>query len=107
MSDKNKGLKQYSYLSRYTSVPVMGDSTAGRQYHGTVKWIDMEDIEYTIYSCKGGETLENLALNFYGNPQYWWVIADANRIIDSFKPLEEGMSLKIISLNDIKFVKRW
>lgn len=106
MSDTYKGLKSYSYLSRYSSVPVMGDTTAGKQYHGTVKWID-EEASYTIYRCGINDTLERIALNLYGNPQYWWVIADFNRIVDPFAKLKEGQELKIVSLNDITFTKRW
>lgn len=106
MADEEKGLKSYSYMSRYSSVPVMGDSANGKQYHGTVKWINPE-LSYNIYKCGVHDTLEKIALNLYGNPQYWWIIADFNRIIDPFAELEEGRELKIISMSDVEFVQRW
>lgn len=101
--DKEVGLKQYSYLSRYTSVPLMHDAK-GNQYHGTVKWT--EETTGSTYKVKVGDTLEKIALAYYGNPNFWWVVADANRILDPFEELEEGRVLKIISLNDIKFTQR-
>lgn len=40
----------------------------------------------STYVTKPGDTLQGLANIYYGDPQYWWVIADHNP--DIFYPLE-------------------
>jgi hypothetical protein len=106
MASIEVGLKRYEYLSRYASVPVMRDLKDGTQYHGTVSWI-RDDIPYNIHKVKMGDTLYKLALLYYGNPTLYWVIADFNKIINVDIPLKVDSELKIISLNDIEFRKRF
>jgi nucleoid-associated protein YgaU len=45
---------------------------------------------------KGGERLDVIAHKYYGDEDYWWVIALANRIMDPFT-LEVGRRLRIPS----------
>jgi hypothetical protein len=39
---------------------------------------------YYPYSVKEGERLDNLAHNYYGNPDYFWLVGLANSIIDPY-----------------------
>ena len=41
-----------------------------------------------------GDTLENLSFKYYGDPVYWWLIADDNELFDPHT-LEIGTLLNI------------
>lgn len=50
------------------------------------------------------DTLDKLALSYYNNPTYWWVIAYFNDIQDAFVKLSDRYSvLKIPAINSIIF----
>jgi len=51
-----------------------------------------EDITHTL---KDGETLQNIAFRYYGDSGKWYIIAEANNIINPFKDLVPGLQLKI------------
>jgi hypothetical protein len=45
-----------------------------------------------------------LALKYYNNPTFWWVIAYFNDIQDPFKPLKDKRdTIKIPSISSIEF----
>lgn len=39
---------------------------------------------YKLHTVEVGDTLDTLALFYYGNPTYYWIIADYNDIFDPF-----------------------
>ena len=104
MSDRFIGYKEYGYLSRYASVPLMADKQ-GKTYHGVVKWL--KDNATNTYVCEQGDTLQRIAYKQYGSPILWWVVADINRIVDPFVTLEEGKRLKLVGLGNIEWHKRF
>ena len=53
----------------------------------------VEAIEHVL---KAGERLDHLAHRYYGDSDYWWVIAVANRIQDPFA-LVPGTRLRVPS----------
>ena len=53
-----------------------------------------EDINDTLYMVKDGDKLTNIAFRFYNNPLLWFLIADANGIINPFE-LESGKNIII------------
>jgi nucleoid-associated protein YgaU len=55
------------------------------------------------HKVKDGDTLDSLALYYYNNPTYYWVIADFNRIQDPYLELEVGRILKIPTFSNIAF----
>lgn len=55
----------------------------------------------TFHVVKASDELDYLAHNYYGESKYWWVIADANNIINPWK-LEVGTNLVIPDLDYIK-----
>lgn len=56
------------------------------------------DIVYTVIE---GQNLTSIAYKFYGEPLYWYIIADMNNIINPFD-LPIGMKLVIPNLD--KFI---
>lgn len=98
----NKQFKEYNYFSRYTSFPIYYNTVDKKYIYGITSQL-ATDIPYVLYKVKLYDTLDSIALDYYNNPTLYWVICDFNRIQDPYIELEEGMTLKIPSLSDIKF----
>ena len=58
------------------------------------------DIIYTI-TDKTKNRLDVIASMYYRNPQYWWIIAIANDIIDPLTELKIGTTIRIPPLLSI------
>lgn len=52
---------------------------------------ETDDYVVTEY----GDRLDNIAFDYYGNSNLWWVIAVANNIHDAPIGLEEGIILRL------------
>ena len=50
------------------------------------------DLQHTV---KDGETLQNIAYRYYGDSGKWYLIAEANQILNPFKELEMGTIIRI------------
>lgn len=50
------------------------------------------DIQHIV---KDGETLQNIAFRYYGDSGKWYIIAEANKILNPFKELEMGNLIRI------------
>lgn len=48
-----------------------------------------------LHTLKEGETLQELAAFQYGDSGLWYIIAEANNILNPFKELKPGMILLI------------
>jgi nucleoid-associated protein YgaU len=48
-----------------------------------------------LYTVRAGDRLDNLAALFYGNPEKFWLIGDANAAMDVDDLLEPGRQLLI------------
>lgn len=55
---------------------------------------DPTDIVYTVESFYEGR-LDNIAAAFYGEPRYWWFIAQYNKILDPATEIVAGRVLLI------------
>jgi nucleoid-associated protein YgaU len=56
------------------------------------------------HEVKPEDTLDSLALTYYNNPTYWWVIAYFNKILDPFAVLYLSRTIiKIPNITGIKF----
>ena len=63
------------------------------------------NTEYVIHMIKDTDTLDSLALKYYGRPDLFWVIADFNRIHDPYIKLDEQYNfLNIPSLAGIRYM---
>jgi nucleoid-associated protein YgaU len=100
---KNKIYANFDYLSRYSSVPYYYDTLSGKEVFGIGTNL-RNDTEYVTHKVKSNDTLNSLALKYYNNPTFWWIIAYFNDIQDAFKPLRNKYkTLKIPSITSIEF----
>ena len=100
---KNKNYAKFDYLSRYSSVPYYYDTLANREFYGIGSNIKT-NAEFITHEVKSNDTLHSLALYYYNNPTFWWVIAYFNDIQDSFKPLKNKYeTLKIPNIASVEF----
>ena len=75
----------------------------GKYYYGLTSHLITEDTSFVAHKVKRGDTLDSLALYYYNNPTYYWVIADFNKIRDPYLDLEEGRTLRIPTFSNIAF----
>ena len=98
----NKQYKTYNNLSRYSVYPIYYN-TLDKKFEGSITgWVD-NTTPYIEHTVKEFDTLDSLALYYYGNPVYYWIIADYNRIQDPFENLNAGLVLKIPTFSSISF----
>lgn len=100
---KNKMYNSFDYLSRYTNVPYYYDTLTNKEIYGIGTNIN-NTTEFVTHKVRTNDTLNSLALKYYNNPTFWWVIAYFNDIQDSLKPLHRKYeTLKIPSIASIEF----
>lgn len=100
---KNKIYAKFDYLSRYTSVPYYYDTLADREVYGIGTNVKPK-AEFFTHKVQSNDTLHSLALKYYNNPTFWWVIAYFNNVQDAFKPLKDKYeTIKIPSISNIEF----
>ena len=100
---KNKTYESFEYLSRYTNVPYYFDTIQNKEIYGIGTNLK-NNTEFLTHKIKANDTLHSLALKYYNNPTFWWVIAYFNDIQDSFKPLRDKYeTIKIPSIASIEF----
>ena len=94
--------KTYDYVSRYSVSPVYYHTLDNKYLVGRDKWLDNSTI-YQSHTVRKGDTYDSLALYYYNNPTYYWIICSYNRVLDPFELPKEGTILKIPSLSNIQF----
>lgn len=100
---KNKQYRQYDYISRYAPFPLYFNTVDKKYVYGTTAHLN-DKSEYVAHKVTMIDTLESLALKYYGRPDFYWIIADFNRISDSFITLIDFFSvIKIPSLSTLSF----
>lgn len=98
----NKQYRTYNKLSRYATVPFYYDKLNNKYVYGTSTYLN-DTTAYSIYEVKRDDTLDKLALYFYNNPTYFWIICSFNRIQDPYAELKIGEKLKIPTMSVIEF----
>lgn len=99
----NKRYNNFDYISRYTTVPYFYDTENQRDIYGIGTQLS-DKTAFVSHAVKPEDTLDALALTYYNNPTYWWVIAYFNKITDPFVSLSKKFSiLKIPSISSIEF----
>lgn len=102
---KDKKYKQYDYVSKYASFPYYYNTLDGKYIYGLTSNID-KSISYVSHIVRQGDTLDSLALTYYGRPDYYWIIADFNNILDPYTVLcEKFDTIKIPTFSSVKYVK--
>lgn len=99
-----KTYKNYDRLSRYANFPYYYNTLDNKYIYGTTSYLS-QDASAKYHKVKKGDTLDKLALIYYGNPTYFWVIADFNRILNCLDDLEIGSTLYIPSINEIEYIE--
>lgn len=100
---KNKKYATFEYTSRYTGIPYYFNKRDGREIFGLSKNM-YKDVPWVAHKVKPTDTLDSLALKYYNNPTYWWVIAYFNDIQDAFIHLIDKYSvIKVPSMRNIIF----
>lgn len=97
----NKTAKTSKYYSRYNGLFYFYNHLDDKYQLETRHWLkEFSDASReTRYVVKEGDTYDTIALEYYNNPTYYWVICDYNRITDPFTPPVEGEVLLLPSLD--------
>ena len=100
---KDKSQKRYSYISRYTPFSYYYHTLDNKYIYGLGAQLN-QDVTYVAHKVTESDTLDSLSLKYYGRPDYYWIIADFNRIQDPYTKLYGRYeSLRIPTLSDITF----
>ena len=100
---KNKQTRDYPSISRYSTIPFYYNTLDNKYVCGITKQLG-EDSDYTIHTVKKYDTLDSLALYYYGRPDLYWIIEDFNRIPNPFVDLYKKYStIKIPSISYIYY----
>ena len=100
---KNKRYAKFDYTSRYTGIPFYYNKRDEKEVYGLSKNM-LKNASWVAHKVKSNDTLDSLALSYYNNPTYWWIIAYFNDIQDAFINLKDHFEiLKIPALNGIEF----
>lgn len=100
---KNKKYVQYDYISRYTGTPTYYHTVDQKELYGLSKNM-LKNCPWVAHKVVSNDTLDKLALTYYNNPSYWWVIAYFNDIQDAFIDLKEYHEvLRIPAINSLTF----
>jgi phage tail protein X len=83
-------------MNRYQNIPVIKSST-GKQMYATSRYPDIPLSENDVYVyTTQGDRYDLLALNYYGDSSFWWIIAAANPNIDLMTlVIPEGVQIRI------------
>lgn len=98
----NETYKQHNNLSRYAIVPIFYNKLDKRYQPGFPMRLEKQ-TSFVKHEIKSGDTLDSLALYYYGNPTYYWIIADFNDILDPFLPLIVGQIINIPTFQALTF----
>lgn len=100
---KDKKYTSFDYISRYAGTPYYYHKVDQREVYGLGKNL-LKSTTWVAHKVVSTDTLDKLALKYYNNPSYWWVIAYFNDIQDAFIHLKDYFDvLKIPAINSIIF----
>ena len=68
-----KKFKEFNYISRYSSCPYYYHSIDDKYIVSTATALDDSTL-YTPHTVRLGDTYDKLALIYYNNPTYYWII---------------------------------
>ena len=101
---KDKQYVQHDSISRYAPFPIYYNEVDDKYIYGITSSL-RDDIPYVEVKVEQGDNLDILAEHYYGRPDYYWIIADYNKILDCL--IEDLYSkyktLKLPTLSNIAF----
>jgi len=99
----DKQIKTFDYTSRYASVPFYYHSVDGKWIYGIGQNVNKE-VTWVAHEVQQYDTLDSLALEYYGNPTLYWAIAYFNDIQDCFINLfDKYKMIKIPNITSVTF----
>ena len=99
----NESKKVYDYISRYTKFPYYYQELDQKYFYGITKK-KKKNITFLVHKVNDYDTLDLLALNYYGRPDFYWIIADFNGIKDPFIDLPKKFkTIRIPTLTQIYY----
>ena len=98
---KDKSSRTYFYTSRYATLPYYYNTLDKKYVYGISKNLNT-NTDYVLHNLVDSDSLDSLALKYYGRPDLFWVIADFNNLNDPYIRLVDKMSsIKIPALSGI------
>ena len=98
---KDKSSRTYFYTSRYATLPYYYNTLDKKYMYGISKNLNT-NTDYVLHNLVDSDSLDSLALKYYGRPDLFWVIANFNNLNDPYIKLVDKMSsIKIPSLSGI------
>ena len=98
----DKSYKTYNRFSRYANFPYYYNTQDKKYVYGTTAQLK-DSTPYSVHTVEQNDTLDSLALKYYNNPTYFWIIADFNRIQDPYTHLDIGSQIKIPVFSNVEF----
>lgn len=98
----DKQFDSYNRLSRYSAFPIYYNTLDNRYQGATTSYLS-PTTPYILHTVKQGDTYDQLSLDYYNNPTYFWVICSYNHVQDCFDVPQVGSLLKIPVLSAIEF----
>lgn len=100
---KNKQTKSYSSISRYSSFSLYYNKLDNKYIYQVMNQLNTE-TPFVAIKLEKNDTLESLALKYYGRPDLYWVIAWYNNINDPYiKLYNKFTNIKVPTLSSIEF----
>lgn len=99
----DKSYKAYTRLSRYNNFPYYFHTEDKKYVYGVTSQLN-DTTPYIIHVVKRNDTYDSLALYYYGNPTYYWIICDFNHIQDPIEEPQIGEQIKIPTFSTIEFI---
>lgn len=86
-SMQDSAINVYDELSRYQGLPLLNFVDPDGRTHVYVarRFLPQPDSMAQIaqYVVQEGDRIDNIAASQFGDPRWWWRIADANNALDS------------------------
>lgn len=90
-------------LSRYATFPFSYNTLDDKYIYSILKLLD-ENVPYFEYKTVDNDSLDAISFKYYGRPDYYWIIAMYNNILDVFADIHSQYpTLRIPSLSSVKF----
>jgi len=81
--------------NRYENILQTKNNTGERYYRNNIyPEIPLSETDLYVIAVLG-DRLDLLAFNFYGDSNFWWIIASANALPGDSLYLEPGMQIRI------------
>ena len=86
-------------MNRYFNTPQKLQNGASPKYYASVilNNVSTENVPF-YYTTKEGDRLDSLSNTFYKTPDYWWVLAKANNLVNGSFAVHAGITLYIPTL---------